>query len=106
MDLVQNQLIQILIVVFIHYRMGYVQPLIISSVMALMNLSDSEVFKIHILKQDPHEHRGLRRPFGGINPQKSGFSALFDQFMEVADEEDVPKKGKGAKPSKKYTKAH
>ncbi|EER18806.1 conserved hypothetical protein [Perkinsus marinus ATCC 50983] len=107
MDLVQNQLIQIVIVVFIHYRMGYVQPLILSSVMALMTLTDSEVFKLHILKQDPHDHRALRRPFGGVNPHKSGFSALVDQFMEATAEEDEgPKKGKGAKPSKKYTKAH
>ncbi|KAF4731531.1 hypothetical protein FOZ62_012720, partial [Perkinsus olseni] len=102
MDLVQNQLIQILIVVFIHYRMGFVQPLILSSVMALTALTDSEVFKLHILKQDPHEHRALRRPFGGVNPQKSGFSALLNQFMEATEEDDAPKKGKGAKPSKKH----
>lgn len=90
--------------------------------MALMTLTDSEVFKLHILEQDPHDHRyvttclslffvilirALRRPFGGVNPHKSGFSALVDQFMEATAEEDEgPKKGKGAKPSKKYTKAH
>ncbi|KAF4719173.1 hypothetical protein FOZ63_033715, partial [Perkinsus olseni] len=102
MDLVQNQLIQILIVVFIHYRMGFVQPLILSSVMALTALTDSEVFRLHILKQDPHEHRALRRPFGGVNPQKSGFSALLNQFMEATEEDDAPKKGKGTKPSKKH----
>ncbi|KAJ2843671.1 phosphate transporter (Pho88), partial [Coemansia brasiliensis] len=58
------------IVVFMHFKFGYIQPLILQSLLPLLNLYKNPLFQIHILGKPATD--SLKRPWVPENP----FAAL------------------------------
>ncbi|KAJ2452609.1 phosphate transporter (Pho88) [Coemansia sp. RSA 2336] len=58
------------IVVFMHFKFGYIQPLILQSLLPLLNLYKSPLFQIHVLGKPATD--SLKRPWVPENP----FAAL------------------------------
>jgi hypothetical protein len=56
------------IVGILHFYKGYIPPLIFQSVLLPINFIDSQLFKIHVLKEAPVG--GLKRPFKVEGPFK------------------------------------
>mmetsp|Transcript_1079 Transcript_1079/g.1407 ORF Transcript_1079/g.1407 Transcript_1079/m.1407 type:complete len:200 (+) Transcript_1079:147-746(+) len=63
---VKQEGIQIGILLVLHLKFGFVQPLLISSIVSLMKLCDSEIVKIYLFGLNPENHPSLKRPFGGV----------------------------------------
>ncbi|KAI9298697.1 hypothetical protein K502DRAFT_362128 [Neoconidiobolus thromboides FSU 785] len=66
---VRTSLISMAISVLIHYRMGYVQPIFIQSILPLKNIFNNPLVKIYLLNHP--EVNELKRPF---NVQSNPFS--------------------------------
>jgi hypothetical protein len=85
------QLMPSAITTFVHYKFSYVQPLYISTVMALISLYDWNLFQIHILKKDGTIDKTLRRPFQSANVP--GFMETMNKKVQEAQNQ-VEKKSK------------
>ena len=83
------QLMPSAITIFIHYKFSYVQPLYISTVMALIALYDWNLFQIYILKRDGTTDKALRRPFQTASAP--GFMETMNKKVKDA-QEDADKK--------------
>jgi hypothetical protein len=81
----KSQLMPSAITAFIHYKFSYVQPLYISTVMALMTLYDWNLFQIYILNRDGSEDKALRRPFQSAN--SPGFMETMNKKVQEAQEQ-------------------
>ncbi len=79
------------ITAFIHYKFNYVQPLYISTVMAIIALYDWNLFQIYILTKDGTQDKALRRPFQSA--QAPGFMETMNKKMQEAQDQ-VEKKDK------------
>ncbi|KAJ1642039.1 phosphate transporter (Pho88) [Coemansia erecta] len=66
----KSTIFTVAIVGFMHFKFGYVQPLILQSIMPLMNLYKNQLFQIHVLGKPAVD--GLQRPWVPENP----FAAL------------------------------
>lgn len=98
----QQVLIGVLITSGIHYKWGYLQPLLLQSLLNPTNLVSSPLFQIYFLG---HEASGkLQRPFKAENP----LGNLMEQYKEVQGkvseepkiEDKIEDKKKSAKPIK------
>jgi hypothetical protein len=87
----KSQLVPSAITIFIHYKFNYVQPLYISTVMAIIALWDWNLFQIYILKKDTSIDKALRRPFASA--AAPGFMESINKKMQEAQEQ-VDKKDK------------
>ncbi|KAJ2501302.1 phosphate transporter (Pho88) [Coemansia sp. RSA 1972] len=58
------------IVLFMHFKFGYIQPLILQSLLPLLNLYKNQLFQIHLLGKPATD--SLKRPWVAENP----FAAL------------------------------
>ena len=88
---VKAQIMPSAITAFIHYKFNYVQPLYISTVMAIIALYDWNLFQIYILKRDGTMDKSLRRPFQSASAP--GFMESMNKKMQEAQEQ-VEKKDK------------
>lgn len=79
------QLMPSAITFFIHYKFNYVQPLYISTVMALIALYDWNLFQIYILKRDGTMDKALRRPFQSASAP--GFMETMNKKVQEAQEQ-------------------
>ncbi|KAJ2634789.1 hypothetical protein GGF40_003992 [Coemansia sp. RSA 1286] len=66
----KSTLFTVAIVGFMHFKFGYVQPLILQSIMPMMNMYKNQLFQIHVLGKPAVD--GLQRPWVPENP----FAAL------------------------------
>ncbi|KAJ2490102.1 phosphate transporter (Pho88) [Coemansia sp. RSA 2050] len=66
----KSSLFTIAIVAFMHFKFGYIQPLILQTLLPMLNLYKSQLFQIHILGKPAVD--SLKRPWTPENP----FAAL------------------------------
>jgi hypothetical protein len=88
---IKAQIMPSAITVFIHYKFNYVQPLYISTVMAIIALYDWNLFQIYVLRRDGTMDKSLRRPFQSASAP--GFMESMNKKMQEAQEQ-VDKKDK------------
>lgn len=81
----KSQIVPSAITVFIHYKFSYVQPLYISTVMALIALWDWNLFQIYILKKDGSVDKALRRPFASA--AAPGLMETMNKKMQEAQDQ-------------------
>lgn len=91
MSFLKAQLMPSAITAFIHYKFSYVQPLYISTVMAMIALYDWNLFQIYVLKRDGTMDKALRRPFQSASAP--GFMETMNKKMQEAQDQ-VDKKDK------------
>ena len=82
---VKSQIMPSAITIFIHYKFNYVQPLYISTVMAIIALWDWNLFQIYILNKDGSVDKALRRPFA--SSAAPGFMESMNKKMQEAQEQ-------------------
>ena len=80
------QLMPSAITAFIHYKFNYVQPLYISTVMAIIALYDWNLFQIYIMKKDGSTDKELRRPFQSA--AAPGFMDTMNKKIQESQEAD------------------
>ncbi|KAJ2813337.1 phosphate transporter (Pho88) [Coemansia furcata] len=66
----KSSMFTIAIVAFMHFKFGYIQPLILQTLLPMLNLYKSQLFQIHILGKPAVD--SLKRPWAPENP----FAAL------------------------------
>ncbi|KAJ2756735.1 phosphate transporter (Pho88) [Coemansia aciculifera] len=66
----KSSMFTIAIVAFMHFKFGYIQPLILQTLLPMLNLYKSQLFQIHILGKPAVD--SLKRPWTPENP----FAAL------------------------------
>ncbi|KAJ1668955.1 phosphate transporter (Pho88) [Coemansia sp. RSA 1694] len=66
----KSSMFTIAIVAFMHFKFGYIQPLILQTLLPMLNLYKHQLFQIHILGKPAVD--GLKRPWVPENP----FAAL------------------------------
>lgn len=91
LSFLKAQVMPTAITTFIHFKFNYVQPLYISTVMAIIALYDWNLFQIYMLKKDGTEDKALRRPFQST--QTPGFMETMSKKMQEGQEQ-VDKKEK------------
>jgi len=57
------QILPSIITAFIHYKFNYIQPLYISTVLAITSIYDWNLFQIYVLRRNGSTDKALRRPF-------------------------------------------
>ncbi|KAJ2775568.1 phosphate transporter (Pho88) [Coemansia nantahalensis] len=62
----KSTLFTLAIVVFMHFKFGYIQPLILQSLLPILNLYKNPLFQIHILGKPATD--SLKRPWVPENP--------------------------------------
>jgi hypothetical protein len=80
----KSQVVPTFITLLIHYKFNYVQPLYISTVMAVISLWDWNLFQIYVLKKDGTADKALRRPFPSA--KTPGFMDAMNKKMQEAQE--------------------
>ncbi|KAJ2158909.1 phosphate transporter (Pho88) [Coemansia sp. RSA 552] len=87
----KSTLLTAAIVVFMHFKFGYIQPLILQSLLPLLNLYKNQLFQIHLLGKPATD--SLKRPWVPENPfaaltgsdSRSNADAPSTAAAEVAD---------------------
>mmetsp|Transcript_8093 Transcript_8093/g.24972 ORF Transcript_8093/g.24972 Transcript_8093/m.24972 type:complete len:185 (-) Transcript_8093:184-738(-) len=82
----QSAFVSFLVVSFIHYKWGSPMPLLLQSVMQLMNLADDPMVQIHLMDKPPTGK--LQRPFKVNNPLADLFDANSDQAANDTKKKD------------------
>lgn len=85
------QIMPSIITGFIHYKFNFVQPLYISTVLALTSIYDWNLFQIHVLGRDGATDKALKRPF--ISSTAPSFADIMKNKMQEAQDQ-VDKKEK------------
>ncbi|KAJ2013089.1 hypothetical protein GGI06_003934, partial [Coemansia sp. S85] len=75
----KSSLFTIAIVAFMHFKFGYIQPLILQTLLPMLNLYKSQLFQIHILGKPAVD--SLKRPWTPENP----FAALTGGAASTTD---------------------
>ncbi|KAJ1752845.1 phosphate transporter (Pho88) [Coemansia sp. RSA 989] len=75
------------IVVFMHFKFGYIQPLILQSLLPLLNLYKNPLFQIHVLGKPATD--SLKRPWVPENP----FAALTGANSSSSDSSNAAAAG-------------
>ncbi|MES1913084.1 MAG: hypothetical protein MHM6MM_005314 [Cercozoa sp. M6MM] len=83
MKSLQQLAIQTGIVLLLHLKWEYVQPLFFAGLMGLYRLSQQPLFSLYVLNKE--EDRSLRRPFA-----KSGLEGWMDKLQQQAAGADTP----------------
>jgi hypothetical protein len=86
------------IITAMHFQWGYVQPMLLQSILPLKNILWSPVFRVHLLRQVPTESNGLMRPWVADNP----FASLTGAGAEPQSTEE--KEVAAPAPAEKETK--
>jgi hypothetical protein len=90
-ELIKQVLIAVGIVGFIHYKWGYVQPLVLQAIMPLKSMFEAKVVKVYVMGQAAVE--GLKRPWVADSP----FAGLYDDKGYAVDAKKEEKKEKKEK---------
>ena len=85
------QILPSIITAFIHYKFNFVQPLYISTVMALTSIYDWNLFQIYVLSRDGTSDKALKRPFPSSSAPS--FADVMKNKMQEAQDK-VDKKDK------------
>ncbi|KAJ2718121.1 phosphate transporter (Pho88) [Coemansia sp. Benny D115] len=81
------------IVTFMHFKFGYIQPLILQSILPLLSMYKSQLFQIHVLGKPATD--SLKRPWAPENP----FAALTGAATEAPAETAAPAPAAAARSS-------
>ncbi|KAJ1895002.1 phosphate transporter (Pho88) [Kickxella alabastrina] len=79
----KSSMFTIAIVGFMHFKFGYIQPLILQSILPMLNLYKNQLFQIYILGKPATD--SLKRPWAPENP----FAALTGAINGTAATEDT-----------------
>jgi len=93
--LVKASAMQSAIVGVMHFKFEYIQPLLMTSIMSMVNMFDSNLIKVYVLGQE------LDRPF---TQTPSPFAALLNPGGDAAAEEEDNTAGEKTSKSKKKEK--
>jgi len=86
-----------------HSYMKVVPPLLLQSIMMPLNLSETQLFQVHVLGRTSATHANLKRPWEP-EPVKSPFAAFTEGFNIVPHGEELPEPvapGQGKKAQKR-----
>lgn len=94
--LLRTTLTTMAIIAFMHFKFGYIQPLILQSILPLKNvLLDAPLFQVHLFGK-PAEDK-LKRPWVAPNP----FQAMMDTANQQQTTQQAKEEKKAAKKAKK-----
>ena len=97
--LIQSTLTTMCIIAVMHYKFGYIQPLILQAILPLKNVFlDSPLFQVHLFGKAAEDK--LARPWVPANP----FQQMMDNAQQKQADTVAKEEKKAAKEEKKKTK--
>lgn len=93
---IQSTLTTMAIIAFMHFKFGYIQPLILQAILPLKAVFlDSPLFQVHLFGKPAQDK--LARPWVPPNP----FQSMMDNMQQKQADETAKEEKKAAKKAKK-----